>query len=138
MPLRSVLVTMAAVIACTAAALGEDLAGTNRPGVRTNAVAKPHPNAKPKHVMGDSAAQGSMDEIQFSQPNASPLGSQKTSSPSPGPKSGVAPSEPQGGVSLDLHWRASNDRVDPYDAVRHSSGPDGPGDAVEGGIKLGF
>ena len=37
-----------------------------------------------------------------------------------------------------LKWRATNDRVDPYDAVRHSSGPNGPGDAVEGGVKLGF
>jgi hypothetical protein len=41
-------------------------------------------------------------------------------------------------MSLGLQWRANNDKVDPYDAVRHSSGPAGPGDAIEGGVKLGF
>jgi hypothetical protein len=46
--------------------------------------------------------------------------------------------EPQGGLSLDLKWHATNDRADPFDAVRHTSGPDGGGDGVEGGLKLGF
>jgi hypothetical protein len=41
-------------------------------------------------------------------------------------------------MSIGLKWHATNEPVDPYDSVRHTSGPDGPGDTLEGGIKLGF
>jgi hypothetical protein len=76
------------------------------------------------------------DQIQFSQPNASrspPRRARRRSQ-----AQAAAPSEPDGGVSLDLKWRATNEKTDPFDAVRHSSGPNGPGDAVQGGVKIGF
>jgi hypothetical protein len=50
----------------------------------------------------------------------------------------TAPGEPKGSLSLDLKWHATNDRPDPFDAVTHTSGPNGSGDAFLGGVKLGF
>ena len=78
-----------------------------------------------------------METIDFSTPNQSPVApkSPKPSSPS---EARSAPVEPQGGVSLDMKWHATNDKADPFDSVRHTSSPNGPGDAVEGGFKLGF
>jgi hypothetical protein len=78
-----------------------------------------------------------MEGIDFSRPNESPLASKSQKSLHT-PVARSAPLEPQGGVSFDLKWRATNDKADPYDAVRHDSGPNGPGDAVQGGLKLGF
>jgi hypothetical protein len=115
-----------------APAFSDDLDASHSAAV----AVKPHPRAKkPKPAATDPTSQ-SMDQIHFSQPNASPIAPQKSAAPSPRP--GVAAKDPQGGLSVDLKWRANNDKVDPYDAVRHSSGPGGPGDAVQGGIKLGF
>jgi len=78
-----------------------------------------------------------METIDFSRPNESPLAPKPPKSSSP-PEARGAPAEPQGGVSLDMKWHATNDKADPFDSVRHSSGPNGPGDAIEGGFKLGF
>jgi hypothetical protein len=102
-------------------------------------VAKPHRSVKkPKNPATDATTDAGMDQIQFSQPNASPLASTKGANAATQPSSRAAPSEPDGGVSLDLKWRATNDKADPFDAVRHSSGPNGEGDAVQGGVKIGF
>jgi hypothetical protein len=115
-----------------APAFGDDLDASHSATV----AVKPHPIAKKLKPAATDPTSQSLDQIRFSQPNASPIAPQKNASPSPRP--GVAAKEPQGGLSLDMKWRASNDKVDPYDAVRHSSGPGGSGDAVQGGIKLGF
>ncbi|HXW20785.1 MAG TPA: hypothetical protein VEK35_09805 [Roseiarcus sp.] len=98
--------------------------------------AQVHPkSAKPPAA--PASAQDVPDSIDFSQPYGSPL-APKGAKPAAAPEARPAAKEPQGGVALDLKWRATNDKVDPYDAVRHTSGPDGQGDAVEGGVKLGF
>jgi hypothetical protein len=99
---------------------------------KNSARAKP---AKPPAT--PAAAQGVPDAIDFSQPYGSPL-APKGAKPAVAPAARLVPKQPEGGVSLDLKWRATNDKIDPYDAVRHTSGPDGQGDAVEGGVKLGF
>jgi hypothetical protein len=91
---------------------------------------------KPKSAASPDVTSQSLDQIQFSQPNTSPIGPQKAVAPPA--RSNVATKDPKGDVSLDLKWRATNDRNDPFDAVRHTSGPNGPGDAVEGGVKFGF
>jgi hypothetical protein len=137
MALRSMRVVAIAVTAFVAtAAVADDLG--NASGQSAAPAAKPQPGMKkPKNSALDAAHVG-LDQIQFSQPNASPLAPTKNIKAAPLPRPGAAPSEPRGGVSLDFKWRASNDKVDPFDAVRHSSGPNSPGDAVQGGVKIGF
>jgi hypothetical protein len=139
MRVRSALLPFLAIALGATSAYCDDLDALDSSRATDASAMKSHtPAKKSKHAVGDRTP-ASMGQIQFSQPNAPPLGAQRTSiSPGPPTSSGVAPNEPKGGVSLDLKWRATNDRVDPYDAVRHSSGPNGPGDAVEGGVKLGF
>ena len=41
-------------------------------------------------------------------------------------------------MSFIYKWRAANGWIDPYDAVRHSAPPEGYGDSLMGGFKLGF
>ncbi len=136
MLLRSTPIAIAAAILAAAAASGEDMSGAS--STRAAVPAKAHrQGGAPKEAPANSTGLG-MDHIQFSQPNASPIGAQKPAHPAPLSRTGGASSEAQGGVSLDFKWRATNEKVDPYDAVRHTSGPEGPGDAVQGGIKLGF
>jgi hypothetical protein len=101
-------------------------------------VVKPRPVAKKPKLPSKAPTTGSLNDIQFSRPNAPPVGAQKGAAQASQATKAAGPSEPQGGVSLDLQWHASNDKTDPYDAVRHTSGPNGPGDGVLGGIKLGF
>jgi hypothetical protein len=80
---------------------------------------------------------GGIGDIKFSDPSARLVGETKTKPALPSDSSGGT-AQPSGGVSLDLKWHATNEPVDPFDAVRHTSGPDGAGDAVLGGVKLGF
>ena len=136
MPLRLTLAAIAAAFATSA--LADDLNGPNAQGASPAAAAKSHRSVKKPSNAASDAASPDMDQIQFSQPNASPLANQKPTKAAPEKKSGDAASEPAGGVSLDFKWRATNDKTDPFDAVRHSSGANGPGDAVQGGIKIGF
>lgn len=135
MPLRLTLV-MAIIAAAFAGttAVADDLGDTNKGA----AVAKPHHSSKKPISPATASTDASMDQIQFSQPNASRLEPTKKTKATPQPSSSVVPKEPGGGVSLDLKWRATNEKVDPFDAVRHSSGPNGEGDAVQGGVKIGF
>lgn len=84
---------------------------------------KPGPKGVP------AAAADSMSNIKFSDPSA-PLAA------TPDAKGALA--EPDGGPSFGLKWHATNDPVDPYDTVRHTSGPEGPGAGVEAGVKIPF
>jgi hypothetical protein len=126
--LRSKLaIAIAAMAFAATAAVTDDL----------GAAAAPKPHQGAKTVKGQASdATDAGNQIRFSQPNASPLASKASATAQP--SSGAAPSEPDGGVSLDLKWRVTNEKTDPFDAVRHSSGPNGPGDAVQGGVKIGF
>src|SRR5579863_10447050 len=112
------------VIALSATPAFCDDLGATRPADGASAPApKPHSVAKKPKVSAKDATTGALDQIQFSQPNAPPVGVRKAAAPPPLAKSGAAQSEPQGGVSFDVQWHATNDKTDPYDAVRHSSGP---------------
>ena len=136
MPLHPMLaIAIAATVFAATAAVADDLGGANQGAA---AAPKPHHSAKKPKSPAPDATDADMDQIQFSQPNASPLASTKKANTAAQPSSRTAPSEPDGGVSLELKWHATNDKTDPFDAVRHSSGPNGPGDAVQGGVKLGF
>ena len=135
MSLRPMLaIAIAATVFAATAAIADDLSGADKGA----AAPKPHRSAKKPKSPATDATDAGMDQIQFSQPNASPLASTKKANAAAPPSSRAAPSEPDGGVSLDLKWRATNDKVDPFDAVRHSSGANGQGDAVQGGVKIGF
>jgi hypothetical protein len=81
---------------------------------------------------------GELGDIPFSKPNASPVGEAATSNGDFAAARKGAAKPPAPDVSLGLKWRATNEPVDPYDAVRHTSGPEGPGDTFEAGLKLGF
>ena len=136
MPLGPMLViAIAATVFVAPAAIADDLNGANKGAA---AATKQHHSAKKPKSPATDATDAGMDQIQFSQPNASPLATTKKANATAQPSSRAAPSEPNGGVSLDLKWRATNEKTDPFDAVRHSSGPDGAGDAVQGGVKIGF
>jgi hypothetical protein len=131
-------VAATAIAFAVTSAFGDDLGGANAQGAAPAAAAKPHRTAKKPSAAAPDAASADLDQIQFSQPNASPLAGQKPAKTTPEKRTDGVSSEPAGGVSLDFKWRATNDRTDPFDAVRHTSGPNGPGDAVQGGIKVGF
>jgi hypothetical protein len=136
MRLRSLLViAIAAAVFAAPAVVADDLNIANRGAA---AVTTPHHSAKKPKSPATGATDEGTDQIQFSQPDASPLAPTKKINAAAQPGSRAAPSEPNGGVSLDFKWRASNEKVDPFDAVRHTSGPNGPGDAVQGGVKIGF
>ena len=135
MPHRSMLVAIAVAAFAVTAAVANDLGDVS--GQAAPRAAKPHASVKKPKSVAPDPGDGGLDQIPFSQPNASPLAPAK-SAKAAAPRPGAAPSEPDGGVSLDFKWRATHDQTDPFDAVRHSSGPNGPGDAVQGGVKLGF
>jgi hypothetical protein len=103
-------------------------------------VAAPH-EVKPKASKAKGARPApptsDLGNIKFSDPSAPVVGEAKTKPAVPSDAKGVA-AQPNGGVSLELKWHATNDRPDPFDGVTHTSGPNGPGDAVLGGVKLGF
>ncbi len=93
-------------------------------------------HAKSAKPAADQA--GGWRDVKFSNPNAPPVGAAPAAMSGFPPAANRAPKEAAGGVSLGLKWHATNEPIDPYDAIRHTSGPDGPGDTFEGGIKLGF
>jgi hypothetical protein len=107
-------------------------------------IAAPEPKKTPaqaahaKPAKPPVAQAGGLQDVKFSDPNAPPVGAAPASKSALAPAANGAPKEPAANVSLSLKWHAANEPVDPYNAIRHTSGPDGPGDAFEGGIKLGF
>jgi hypothetical protein len=90
-------------------------------------------SAKPAADQG-----GGLRDVKFSDPNAPPVGAAPASNGGFASTANGSRNEPVGGVSLGLKWHATNQPIDLYDAIRHTSGPDGPGDTFEGGIKFGF
>lgn len=103
---------------------------------RTPAHAAKPPHAKSAKPAADQA--GGLLGVKFSDPNAPPVGAAPAPDGGFAPAANGTPAEPASGVSLGVKWHATNEPIDPYDAIRHTSGPDGPGDTFEGGIKLGF
>lgn len=95
--------------------------------------------AHAKAAKSPSEQAGGLQDVKFSDPKAPPVGAGAASTRSAfATAASGAPKDPAANVSLGLKWRATNEPVDPYDAIRHTSGPDGPGDTFEGGVKLGF
>jgi hypothetical protein len=121
---------LVSTLACTAAVADE--ATPAKPG---------KPSAHAAHARAvkspDEQAAG-LQGVKFSDPNAPPIGAATSSKSEFAPAEHSAPKETAPGMSIGLKWHATNEPVDPYDSVRHTSGPDGPGDTLEGGIKLGF
>ena len=130
---RSSLVALGLVAVSASAALADDVSAPIHRETSARAV-----KAKIAKPAKSAAQTGDMGDIKFSDPTA-PLsgatGSKQAHLPS---DARAVPAEPNGGLSLGLKWRATNDHADPFEAVRQTAGPNGPGDAVEGGIKLGF
>jgi hypothetical protein len=81
---------------------------------------------------------GNPRPIKFSDPYAPPVDAGQALKSDFPPAATGTPKEPAAGVSFDLKWHASNAPNNLYEHVLPRSGPDGPGDKVEGGIKLGF
>jgi hypothetical protein len=83
------------------------------------------------------SATGDLGDVRFPEPPSPVHGARPPRESDAGPASRKSV-EPQGGGSLDLKWHATNDRVDPFDAVRHSSGPDGGETALKAASNLDF
>lgn len=91
-----------------------------------------------KSVATAPGQSGSLPDIEFSDPYAPPGGAAQASKGDFAPAANGAPKEPAGGISFGLKWHANNAQNNLYEHVLPRASPDGPGDAVEGGIKLGF
>ena len=139
---RLILLLVVMGLATLRYATAEELSPSqNSQGVQTPLQPQPanakHHAKKPQSVPLMQTGNGA-GEVKFSDPTA-PLTSERPAKqqrlPTEAPRQWI---EPQGGVSFDMKWHATNSAPDPFDAVRHTSGPNGPGDAVEGGFKLGF
>jgi hypothetical protein len=89
--------------------------------------------AKPKPTASTDGM--SMRDIQFSNPSAPPVGAAKPSKPALTPAAKGVAAEPQGGAALDLKWHAENHVNNPY---WEPWVPNGQGDSVEAGVKVGF
>ena len=130
-PRRSSLVAFALVAISASAAFADD--------VSAPIIHKTPDRAVKAKLAKPTVRAGDRRDVKFSDPNALLAGATKGARPDLRPiDARDVPAEPNGGLSLGLKWRATNDHPDPFDAVRQTSGPNGPGDAVEGGIKLGF
>ena len=138
MLLRSTSLAFFILLALGQVTFGDDLEAPKASGATPPRDTKPHAGAMKGKPLARPLATGSMGEIDFSQPYSPASSPQKGSSSAPAAQTRNVPVEPQGGLSLDLKWHATNDKADPFDGVRHTSGPDGPGDGVEAGVKLGF
>lgn len=104
-----------------------------------NETASPPPRPVPAHEhkkaqTGVPSAKSGSTHAKIS--NAPSVDAQTFASPSP--VMHRAPIHSENGPSFGFRWRATNDKIDPYDAVNHEAGPNGQGAAVEGGLKFGF
>lgn len=129
----------------TASAVAADDAAQTPAETPAYAVKTKPPVKAPAHAQKTKAAKpaapaDSMRDVTFSDPSGPLIDGAKTPKQPAQPSAAKgAPVDPDGrGLSLDMKWHATNDTADPYDAVRHTSGQDGPGTSVLGGIKLGF
>jgi hypothetical protein len=97
-------------------------------------------NAKKTDTSKSPVSEGNMRDPIFSDPGVPVMSSTKSPVPATAaPSAKGASVAPGSGPSLDLKWHATSDPNDPYDGTaRHTSGSEGPGNAVLGGIKFGF
>jgi hypothetical protein len=137
------------LIMSIAAAGSTAKAETTQPSVQAPTAAKTTKPAKASGHIDKSktekadaikprAVQGNMQDTMFSDPGVPVMS--PSSSPNPAPASSSAAKaapEGAGAPSLSMKWHATSDN-DPYDTVRHTSGADGQGESVLGGIKFGF
>ena len=129
--LRRSLAWAACAAAVCAQARADDVAAPQpKPAHASKARAKPANQAQPQ-------ADG-LGEIQFSNPYAPPEGAAGKKAADFPVGARPAPTQPKGDVSFSYKWHATNEPVDVYNVVRHSAGPEGPGDTFMGGLKLGF
>ena len=97
------------------------------------------PHAGEAKIVKTPAAKGdSLADIPFSNPYAPPVGAGKATGGDFPAAQRAAPVEPKGDIGFTYKWHATGEPVDPYNAVTHKAGPDGPGDTFMGGLKLGF
>jgi hypothetical protein len=103
---------------------------TTRTATPISGVTKP---SKPAVVAGRHKAPtkpaAKTDNFKYSDPTA-------PNNVAPVAKGALA--NPNDGLSFDLKWHASSDPINPYEAVQHTAGPNGPGDGVEAGVKIPF
>jgi hypothetical protein len=81
------------------------------------------------------ALEGNMRDTMFSDPGVPVMS--PASSPNPVAAAPKAAPAGAGAPSLSMKWHATTD-YDPYYLGRDTSGPEGPGESVLGGIKFGF
>jgi len=121
------------IVAVASAASAEDVGGP------LNIAPSAAPQAAPAHQQRKSkraapaAKSGSAHVPEVKSP---PIGTQIP--PPPAPVLHDATNGSDNGPALDFKWHATNDKVDPYDAVNHEAGPEGQGAGIEGGVKFGF
>ena len=96
-------------------------------------VVKAKPKTKPKPAA--SVDSMSMQDIKFSDPSAPVAGTAKPPKQTVAPTAKYSPAEPQGGASLDLKWHAESHVNNPY---WEPWVPNGEGQSVEAGVKVGF
>ena len=120
-----------AFIVASAHAPADDLSATSPKPARSQA-------AKAKTVKPPATKGDSLSDVPFSNPYAPPVGAGKATGGDFPAAQRAAPVDPKGDVSFTYKWHATGDPVDPYNAVTHKAGPDGPGDTFMGGLKLGF
>ena len=131
--LRQGLVLIVCGAAACTQALGDDLAGQQpQPPSVSGPKAKAQKPAKPAPSRADG-----LGAVKFSNPYAPPEGAGKATGGDFSAARRAAPVDPKGGVSFTYKWHATNEPVDPYWHVR-DPGPDAPGSAFLGGLKLGF
>jgi hypothetical protein len=127
----SLLVAPIFILAVAAVARADDLAGPlNAQPAAQSAVSAPKKQHKAKRPAPPTKSSASAQQAQL--PSADP---QTDIAPTPAARSANGTS---GEPSLGLNWHATNDKVDPYDAVNHESGPYGQGFGFQGGVKFGF
>jgi hypothetical protein len=131
--LSTKLVASIFIVAVASAARAEDVGGPLNiaPSAQSHAAAK-HSQRKAK----SAAPAKQSNSARASDVPSAPVAGQAP--PASAPVLHDATSGSDNGPSLDFRWHATNDRIDPYDAVNHAAGPEGQGAGFLGGVKFGF
>ncbi len=125
------LVALLVVAPIASSAFAEDSAALQ--AKKTPAHAK-----RPKSAATAPSQSGALKDINFSDPYAPPVGTAQAPKSDLAPAGNGPPKEPVGSISPVLKWHASNAPKWLYENVVPHAGPDGPGDAIQAGVKLGF
>jgi hypothetical protein len=126
--LRQSLVWIVCSAAACAQARANDLSAAQPQPSRT-APAKA--NSAKLHKVTPSRTD-ELDGVKFSHPYAPPVGAGKAAGGDFPAVQRAAPIAPKGDVSFTYKWHATNDPVDPYNAVTHKEGPRRPGRHLHG------